>query len=196
MKRLFDFAVALAGLIVLAPLLMVIAVAVKASSRGPVIYRGRRAGVRGVPFDLFKFRTMAAASAPGPAITRGGDPRVTPIGRWLRRAKLDELPQLLNILRGEMSLVGPRPEDPRYVALYDAEQRRVLSVRPGLTGAASLKYHDEESQLVSDDWERTYIEEILPAKLKIELAYLERASFLTDLRLIVATIATVAGRRR
>jgi lipopolysaccharide/colanic/teichoic acid biosynthesis glycosyltransferase len=193
MKRLFDLAAAAAGLVLLSPLFLAIAVAVKLTSRGPVVYRGRRTGRNGVPFDLFKFRSMAVSQA-GAGITRAGDPRVTRVGRLLRRTKLDELPQLVNVLRGEMSLVGPRPEDPRYTALYDEQQKRVLSVRPGITGAASLEYRDEESRLVGDDWERTYVEEIMPAKLRLELAYLERASFATDLALLGATIAALLRR--
>src|SRR5436305_1549910 len=144
MKRVFDVAVSLLALVVLSPLLALIALAVKATSSGPVFHRGERIGRGGAPFRILKFRTMRI-NASGPGLTRGGDARVTPLGRILRRSKLDELPQLVNILRGEMSIVGPRPEAPEYVRLYTAEQRRVLTVRPGLTSPASLRYRHEES---------------------------------------------------
>src|SRR5205814_1701678 len=133
---LFDLFAAAAALVIVSPLFAVAAVAVKLSSRGPVFHRGRRVGRNSVPFDIFKFRSMRVGEG-GPAITAAGDPRVTAVGSLLRKSKLDELPQLINVLRGEMSLVGPRPEAPGYVALYDAEQRRILSVRPGITSPAS-----------------------------------------------------------
>jgi lipopolysaccharide/colanic/teichoic acid biosynthesis glycosyltransferase len=138
---------------------------------------------------------MAAdAASTGPGITAAGDPRVTPVGAILRRTKLDELPQLVNVLFGDMSLVGPRPEDPRYVALYTDDQRATLRVRPGITSLASLRFRNEEQLLLGPDWEDTYRNEVMPAKLAIELEYLERRSLLLDLRIVLATIASLGER--
>lgn len=191
MKRLFDFVVAAVALIPLAPVLIVIAIAVRLTSRGPVIYRARRAGLHGEPFDLWKFRSMYSSPAQGAAITRSGDPRVTPLGRILRAYKLDELPQLINVLRGDMSLVGPRPEDPRYVALYDDQQRAILDQLPGITSAASLLYRDEESHLTGDGWERHYVNTIMPDKLRIDLEYARKRTLLSDIMLIAKTAAAM-----
>jgi len=191
-KRLFDLVISALGLVLLAPFFLVVAAAIKLQSRGPVFYRGERIGKDGKPFRIFKFRTMVAdAAAAGPGITPRDDPRITPLGRFLRRFKIDELPQLINVLKGEMSLVGPRPEDPRYVAHYTSRQREVLSVRPGITSPASLYYRREESLLVGNSWERTYLDVILPHKLEIELDYLQRATFLTDLELVFKTAFAV-----
>jgi lipopolysaccharide/colanic/teichoic acid biosynthesis glycosyltransferase len=190
MRRLLDLVASTAGLVLFSPLFAVLAIAVKASSPGPAFHRGERIGLGGKPFALYKFRSMRIAES-GPAITRAGDPRVTGIGRFLRRTKLDELPQLINVLAGDMSLIGPRPEAPRYVAMYDAEQRRILSVRPGITSPASLLYRSEEAQLVGSDWERLYVETIMPAKLRIDLEYLERRTLASDLRIIAGTIAAL-----
>jgi lipopolysaccharide/colanic/teichoic acid biosynthesis glycosyltransferase len=162
---------------------------IKFTSPGPVFYRGVRVGKDGKLFHLFKFRTMVAdADRLGPGITVVGDPRITPIGAWLRRYKLDELAQLINVLNGDMSLVGPRPEDSRYVASYTNEQRQVLSVRPGITSAASLVYRNEEQMLAGPDWEKAYRTEVLPAKLAIDLAYLSQRTFFSDLLLILRSI--------
>lgn len=196
MKRLFDFVVAAVALIPLAPVLIVLAIAVRVTSRGPVIYRARRAGLRGEPFDLWKFRSMYSSPSQGAAITRSGDPRVTPLGRILRAYKLDELPQLINVLRGDMSLVGPRPEDPRYVALYNDEQRAILDQLPGITSAASLLYRDEESHLTGGDWERHYVDTIMPDKLRIDLEYARRRTLLSDIMLIVKTAAAMVPGNR
>jgi len=190
MKRLFDVAVSLLAIVVLSPFLALIALAVKVTSAGPVFHRGERIGRGGAPFRILKFRTMRA-NAGGPAITRGGDARITPAGRLLRRWKLDELPQLVNVLRGDMSIVGPRPEAPEYVALYTAEERRVLSVRPGLTSPASLRYRHEESLLGGDDWHDRYVNEIMRDKLRDDLAYIDTRTFLGDLRLIARTFASL-----
>jgi lipopolysaccharide/colanic/teichoic acid biosynthesis glycosyltransferase len=192
MQRLFDALASAAGIVLLSPLLLAIAILVKATSPGPVIYRARRVGRGGVLFDVLKFRTMRAAAG-GAGITRAGDPRVTAVGRVLRKYKLDELPQLFNVVRGEMSLVGPRPEDPRYVALYDDDQRRVLDVRPGITSAASIEYRDEESKLVGESWEETYVREIMPTKLRIDLGYLQGRTFISDLGLILKTVRAMLG---
>ena len=189
MIRLFDLFASVTGLALLSPLFVLIAIAIKLDSPGSVFFRGQRVGRGGRLFEIYKFRSMVAdAAQKGPGITAAGDPRVTRVGEVLRRTKLDELPQLINVVRGEMSLVGPRPEDPRYVPLYTPEQRRVLSVRPGMTSPASLRFHHEEDLLQGGDWERVYLSEVLPAKLQIELEYLERRSAWTDLRVIVQTV--------
>lgn len=189
MKRLFDVIVSVVALILLAPLFAVLAAAVRFTSRGPVIYRARRAGLHGKPFDLLKFRSMVSSPVQGTAITRAGDPRITRVGAFLRAYKLDELPQLVNVVRGEMSFVGPRPEDPRYVELYDAEQRGILEVLPGITSAASLLYRDEEAHLTGDDFERHYVDTIMPHKLRIDLEYARERTLFSDLVLIVRTLA-------
>lgn len=192
-QRLFDIVAAGAGLLLLSPLLLVLGLWVKLDSPGPVFYRALRVGRGGTPFRLFKFRSMIVdADRRGPGITTAGDARVTRSGRWLRRTKVDELPQLLNVLRGEMSLVGPRPEDPRYVALYTLEQRQILAYRPGVTSAASLAYRHEESLLTGPDWETVYLQEVMPAKLAVDLAYMAQRSLYTDLHLILRTVMSMA----
>lgn len=192
-QRLFDVALSGAALLVLSPLFLGIAVAVALSSKGPILFRARRVGRAGVLFDVLKFRTMAVgAHTVGPAITRAGDPRVTTVGRWLRRTKLDELPQLVNVLWGEMSMVGPRPEDPKYVAHYTESQKVVLRARPGITSAASVRYRHEEQLLARDDWEHYYREVLLPEKLRIDAEYLENRTLWSDVRVLAATFFTVA----
>lgn len=191
-RRVFDFVISLAGLALLSPLFALVALWIKLDSPGPVFYRAERIGQGGLPFRLYKFRSMVVnADRQGPAITATGDARVTRVGRLLRRTKLDELPQLINVLWGDMSLVGPRPEDPRYVALYRPEQRRVLATRPGITSAASLAYRHEEQLLSGEDWESIYQTKVLPDKLAIDLAYLEQRTLGSDLKLILRTIAAV-----
>ncbi len=187
--RIFDLIASAIGLMLLSSLFLILAILVKLTSPGPVFYRALRVGKNGRHFYLYKFRTMqAGADKVGPAITASGDRRVTSLGRVLRRTKLDELPQLINVLKGEMSLVGPRPEDPRYVALYTPEQRQVLNVRPGITSAASLSYRHEEDVLAGQDWETIYRQQVMPAKLALDLSYLARRTFWSDLRLIMQTI--------
>jgi lipopolysaccharide/colanic/teichoic acid biosynthesis glycosyltransferase len=190
-KRFFDVMLAALGLLVLSPLLLLAAVWIKLDSPGPVLFRQTRVGRFGVPFTIHKFRTMRVA--PGAQITVGADPRITRAGHVLRQTKLDELPQLWDVLRGAMSLVGPRPELPRYVTLYPAALRElVLAVRPGITDPASLAFSHEAELLASaDDAEREYREVILPAKLKLSADYAATASLATDLRLILATLARV-----
>ena len=179
----------LIGLTLLSPLLIIIALAIKLSDGGPVIFKASRVGKDGELFQLYKFRSMSPdAESRGPGITVCGDPRITSIGKVLRRTKLDELPQLVNVLKGDMALVGPRPEDPRYVAIYSQDQRRVLAVKPGITSAASLKYRQEEHLLSGADWEKNYTERILPEKIAIDLDYLERQSISGDLGIIVRTL--------
>lgn len=189
-KRVFDILSSGMALLLLAPLLLLIAVLVALGSRGGAFFRQERVGRGGRPFMLLKFRTMRPGSEALGQITVGQrDPRITGVGHVLRRTKLDELPQLINILKGDMSVVGPRPEVPRYVALYSSEQRKVLSVRPGLTSLASIAYIDESTVLGrSSDPERTYIEEVMPAKLALDLQYVRDQSLLLDLRIIGSTL--------
>ncbi len=199
LRRAFDVLAAGAALFFLSPLLFAIALLVKLTSPGPALYRAGRIGQGGRRFRLYKFRSMAADAAQSvifPGITSAGDSRITRVGRWLRRLKIDELPQLINVLRGEMSLVGPRPEDPRYVALYTLEQRRVLAVPPGITSPASIRYRSEEQMLTGPDWESTYVNVIMPDKLRIELEYLEHRTFLSDLRIILQTAAVLLPHQR
>ena len=196
-KRLFDMLAAAFGLLLLGPLLVGIAVWVRLDSPGPAFFRQQRVGRFGALFRIHKFRTMRVdAPAEGPLITVGADPRITRAGRALRRTKLDELPQLLDVLAGSMSFVGPRPEVPRYVALYPAELReKVLSVRPGITDPASIEYRDEAALLASAaDPERVYIEQVMPAKLRHAVHYVERMSLANDLRLIGRTLRSLWWR--
>ena len=193
-KRLFDLCCAAAGLVLLAPVLAAVALWVVWDSPGPAFFRQQRVGRAGRLFHIVKFRTMhPRAEAAGPPLTVGADGRITRAGHWLRRTKIDELPQLFNVLLGHMSLVGPRPEVPRYVALYPAGLReKVLSVRPGITDFASIEYRDESTLLArSTDPERTYREVVLPAKLALQARYVDEAGVLTDLRLIVRTLRAI-----
>jgi lipopolysaccharide/colanic/teichoic acid biosynthesis glycosyltransferase len=189
MKRLFDLLVALALLILLLPLLLFLALAVAFTSPGGAFFRQVRVGRQGREFFLLKFRTMRPGSEAQGQLTIGGrDPRVTTVGYWLRKTKLDELPQLWNVLLGDMSLVGPRPEVPKYVALYTAEQREVLRVRPGITGMASMHYIDENELLArAADPEQAYIQEVMPAKLALDLRYVRERSFLLDMKILLVT---------
>lgn len=193
-KRLFDIAVAAVALLLLSPLLLAVAVLVKLDSPGPVFFRQERVGRGGAPFRIHKFRTMVTG-VPGLPLTVGRDPRVTKSGRWLRRTRIDELPQLIDVLQGTMSLVGPRPELPRYVALWPEPLReRALAVRPGITDPASLDYIDEAAMLArAADPEREYVEVVMPAKLRAAVAYAERATLASDLRVLAATLGRLAG---
>ena len=183
-KRAFDLAGVAAGGCVLLPVFAAVALLIVLEDGGPVFFRQERVGRGGRPFRIWKFRTM------------GGD-GVTRVGAWLRRTKLDELPQLLNVLRGEMSLVGPRPELPRYVALYDDAQRRVLDARPGITDPASLAFVAEGELLAGEaDPEAAYVAAVLPEKLRLSLDYAARATLRSDLGVVLRTLAAVAGRAR
>ena len=193
LKRIFDLAVSAVGLVVTSPIVLAAALAVKLESPGPAFYAGTRVGRGGRPFRILKLRTMQARPG-GPSVTAGDDPRITRVGRVLRRSKLDELPQLLNVLRGEMSLVGPRPEDPRYVAHYTPEQREVLGVRPGMTGPTVLAFIDEEELLRGGDAESVYLAEVMPGKLAIDLKYVRHASFGGDLMILGRTALAVLRR--
>jgi len=194
-KRTFDLAASALGLVLTSPFLLAGAVAVKVASPGPAFYRGVRVGRHGKQFHIYKLRTMEVdAEKKGPAVTSGDDPRITPLGRALRRTKIDELPQLLNVLKGEMSMVGPRPEHPDYVTYYTPEQRRLLDVRPGITGPAAIAYIDEEKRLEGKDSEKTYLSEVMPGKLELELRYIERASLWTDLGILARTAGAIVRR--
>ncbi len=188
MRRLFDLLASLIGLVLLSPVFLVVALAIRLESRGPVFFRGERIGKDGKTFGIYKFRTMVADAANiGGGLTFRGDPRITRLGRFLRRTKIDELPQLINVIKGEMSLVGPRPEDQRYLSYYSSDQRELLSVLPGITSIASIRYRNEEQLLPAGTWEKVYVQSILPAKLDIELNYLSDRSFGTDLLILLAT---------
>ncbi len=192
MKRLFDILAAVMGLIILSPLLVMIALAIKLTSPGPVLYLGQRVGKDGRLFRMAKFRSMAIdADKRGSSITTKGDPRITRIGRILRKTKLDELPQLFNVLIGQMSIVGPRPETPPWVALYTDEQLRVLSVRPGITDTAQILFRHEEEYLKTD----RHYSALMQYKLAKQIEYVDNRSFLSDLRAIVGTLFAIAQRR-
>jgi lipopolysaccharide/colanic/teichoic acid biosynthesis glycosyltransferase len=194
-KRLFDIVVSLAALLLLALPMLAVAAWIKLDSPGPVFFRQQRVGRHGVPFDIHKFRSMRHGAG-GLALTVGDDARITRAGRWLRRTRLDELPQLLDVLAGDMSLVGPRPEVPRYVALYPPGLReRALAVRPGITDPASLAYIDEAALLAAAaDPEREYVERILPAKLQAAAAYAERATLASDIAVLARTARALLGK--
>ncbi len=196
LKRGCDVAAAALGLTVLLPLGVCAAVAVALDDGRPILYGARRAGRGGAPFTMYKFRTMRRdAAARGPAITGARDPRVTRVGGVLRATRLDELPQLWNVLRGDMSLVGPRPEDPAFVALYTPEQRSVLTMRPGITGPAQLVFADEARLLRPGHEHEDYVNIVLPAKLAIDREYVANPSPWRDLRVIAGTLGAVLQRR-
>lgn len=194
-KRAFDMLAAGMGLLLLCPLLIVAALAVKLGSRGPVLFVQQRMGRDFRPFGIYKFRTMITdAERVGGQITFGRDPRITRVGHILRQTKLDELPQLVNVFMGQMSLVGPRPEVPRYVDMYREEYAYVLSIRPGITDLASVKYRDEAEQLaLSADPAKEYAERILPDKIALAREYIDTASFVGDLSIIFRTFVRVAS---
>jgi lipopolysaccharide/colanic/teichoic acid biosynthesis glycosyltransferase len=195
-KRIFDFVCALIGFLVLSPLLVIIAILIKVESKGPVFFFQERMGKEGKIFRLVKFRSMYVDPAQEKkGFTPGDSSRITRIGKFIRKTKIDELPELINVIKGEMSLVGPRPEVPRYKHIYDAEYRAVLTLKPGITDPASIKYKDEEEILArSSDPEKMYIETILPDKLKINLSYLKEISFCNDLKIILDTIVRLIFR--
>jgi lipopolysaccharide/colanic/teichoic acid biosynthesis glycosyltransferase len=191
-KRVLDLALSLVVVLILIPLLLLIAVVLKWTA-GEVIYRAPRIGRDGQLFTMFKFVTMNRDDS-GPRVTGRGDLRITPIGRWLRATKLNELPQLFNVIKGDMSVVGPRPEDPRYAAHYSVHHRQVLAVRPGMTSLAFLRFGDEEEFIARagpTDVEAYYLQELLPKKLDIELDYVRTWSLLKDLRIVLGTVRTL-----
>jgi lipopolysaccharide/colanic/teichoic acid biosynthesis glycosyltransferase len=193
LKRAFDFLSSLIGLILVSPVLLTIAILIKKEDRGPVFYRGIRVGRFGKTFRIFKFRTMVvnAEKLGGPS-TANDDPRITKVGNFIRRFKLDELPQLINVLKGEMSIVGPRPEVQMYVNMFTEEEKAILSVRPGITDWASIWNPDEGAILAgSPDPEKTYMEEIRPEKIRLQLKYVEEKSLWADLKIILGTLKAV-----
>lgn len=192
-KRLFDILASLAGLVLLAPLFVLIALAIKVDSAGPVFFRQQRVGRWGKPFRIFKFRTMSPRTDETRHLTVGDDCRITRVGHFLRHYKIDELPQLINVLYGTMSLVGPRPEVPRYVACYPPDARRiVLSVAPGITDWASILYRDENRILgQASDPEKAYVDTILPIKLRYYMRYVQERSLWTDLQIICRTLVAI-----
>ena len=189
-KRVFDIVVSLGALIVLLPFLLLISIWIKLSSKGAIFYKQERVGKEFKPFMLYKFRSMVVnADKIGPGVTSGDDPRVTKIGKILRRTKVDELPQLLNVLKGDMSLVGPRPELMKFVDTQKEAYKKVLSVKPGITDNASIAYRDEEEIMKQyDNKERAYIEEVLPQKIKLYNEYIDNISFMNDCKLILQTL--------
>jgi lipopolysaccharide/colanic/teichoic acid biosynthesis glycosyltransferase len=193
MKRSFDIVFSFVGLIILLPLFIVVGLLIKLTSSGPVFYHQTRVGYKGKDFRLFKFRTMKVDADKNGLLTVGGrDPRVTSVGYYLRKFKIDELPQLINVLNGTMSFVGPRPEVRKYVDLYTEEQRKVLLLKPGITDYASLEYFSENDLLArSSDPEATYINEVMPAKLKLNLKYMNEVGLYTDVKLILRTIGKI-----
>lgn len=192
-KRCTDFLLSLVGLLALAPVLAAVALVIRVLDGRPVLFRQERVGHEGRVFRIYKFRTMRTAEG-GRLVTVSGDGRITKLGRWLRWTKVDELPQLWNVLVGEMSLVGPRPEVPHYVALYSAEQRKVLQLTPGITDVASIRYRKEAELLgAAEDAEATYVCEILPDKIRLNLEYARRATLWTDVRVVLATLFLCRG---
>jgi len=189
-KRIFDFVASLIGIIIISPILTIVAICIKLDSKGKVLFLQKRVGKNGMPFNIYKFRTMVSdAEKLGKQITIGKDSRITRVGAFLRKYKIDELPQLFNVLKGDMSLVGPRPEVPKYVDLYTEEERKVLEVRPGITDLASLRYSDENEILGKvENPEEYYINVIMKDKLKLNLEYIEKSNIIFDIYLIIKTI--------
>ncbi len=196
LKRLMDLIVSMTALIVLSPLFMAISLRIKRDSAGPVFFKGERMGRHGHPFSIWKFRTMdEKAGMMAAGLTIAGDRRITPAGHFLRRTKLDELPQLINVLRGEMSLVGPRPEIRKYVELFPEDFRRILSVRPGITDLASIRFGNESEQLARfEDPEEGYVREILPEKIRLAHEYVSERSLTKDLMIIGKTLLFLIGK--
>jgi lipopolysaccharide/colanic/teichoic acid biosynthesis glycosyltransferase len=190
MKRLFDLFFSSMGLLVLWPLFLVIAILIKQDSSGPVFFQQKRVGRGFKVFNLYKFRTMAAdAPSKGLTVTAGGDSRITPIGAFLRKTKIDELPELINVLKGDMSLVGPRPEVPKYVEMFKGEYKEILKLKPGITDYAAIEFRDEEGILKRyDNPEEGYVKEVLPRKIELYKKYLQERNFLIDIRLIFLTL--------
>ena len=194
-KRLFDFSFALLAFLILWPIYLLIIISIRLDSSGPILYRGLRIGRHGQPFRICKFRTMVInADEIGGSSTADDDPRITAIGKFLRKYKLDELPQFLNVLIGDMSIVGPRPEVQYYVDLYTEEEKVILGVRPGITDWASLWNADEGAILSgADDPDKVYMEEIRPGKLRLQMEYVNKRSLWIDFKIIVQTISTILG---
>ena len=185
-KRIFDILVSFISIVLLSPILIIVAIIIKLGSKGPVLYKQLRVGLNGKPFYIYKFRTMQVnADKKGLLITGADDPRLTRVGSFLRKIKIDEIPQLFNVLKGEMSIVGPRPEVLEYVKLYTNEQKRVLTVKPGMTDPATVYFRNEEKLLAkANDRESFYIKEIMPVKLRLYLQYIDNMSLTYDIKLI------------
>jgi len=195
MKRIFDLLFSFLGLLILFPFLLIIAILIVIDSKGDIFYLQQRVGKENKDFNIFKFRTMRPNSDKQGLLTVGAkDRRITRIGMFLRKYKIDELPQLINVLIGNMSFVGPRPEVRKYVDLYNSEQKKVLTVKPGITDYASIEYSKENELLAkSENPEKTYIEEIMPAKLELNLKYIKEASLLTDIKIIFKTFVKIVS---
>jgi lipopolysaccharide/colanic/teichoic acid biosynthesis glycosyltransferase len=195
LKRIFDIFFSLTGLIICIPLFIIVAILIKIDSKGPVFFIQERIGRNLKPFKVYKFRTMEHnPDENGPKITVAFDKRITKVGKFLRKYKLDELPQLFNVLKGEMSFVGPRPEVKEYVKLYKSDYEKLLKIRPGITDPASLRYSDEEVLLsLTNSWEDEYKNRILPEKIALSLNYLENRNLITDFKLILKTILKAGG---
>jgi lipopolysaccharide/colanic/teichoic acid biosynthesis glycosyltransferase len=192
-KRAFDIAFAAASLIVLSPLFLMIAIAIKLDSAGSVLFFATRLGQDANPFSIVKFRTMTAARRTDQPITLADDRRVTRVGALLRKTKLDEMPQLVNVFRGEMSVVGPRPEDPRYREVYLARAERIYGFRPGITSPAAIQFHNEAALMAdAGNWEEVYVQQILPQKLALDLDYVDNYSLLRDASILAATAVFLA----
>lgn len=192
LKRIFDTTLSLFGLIILLPFMLIIAILIKIDSKGPIFFKQIRVTKGGREFKILKYRTMRVGSDKYSQITVGKDERITKIGSFLRKYKLDEIPQLINVLIGDMSLVGPRPEVPKYVALYTDEQKEILKVRAGITDYASIEFSDENDLLASEkNPEEAYIEKIMPKKIELNKKYLSEISVLTDIRIILLTIKKI-----
>ncbi|MDO5649553.1 MAG: sugar transferase [Gallicola sp.] len=198
LKRIIDIVLSIIGIVVMAIPMIIISIAIKLNSKGPVLFRQERVGKNFQHFKINKFRTMVTdAEKKGMQITVGKDNRITSVGNFLRKSKLDEFPQLFNVLFGEMSFVGPRPEVPKYVELYDQYQKNVLKVKPGITDLASIEYRDESTVLAqSDDPEKAYIEEVLPTKLKLNMKYIKNMSVFYDFYLIMKTLLRIISFER
>ena len=192
LKRIFDITLSLFGLIILLPFMLIIAILIKFDSKGPIFFKQIRVTKGGREFKILKYRTMRVGSDKYSQITVGKDERITKIGSFLRKYKLDEIPQLINVLIGDMSLVGPRPEVPKYVALYTDEQKEILKVRAGITDYASIEFSNENDLLALEkDSEKAYIEKIMPKKIELNKKYLSEISMLTDIRIILLTIKKI-----
>ena len=192
LKRIFDIILSLFGLMILFPFMLIIAILIKLDSKGPVFFKQIRVTKNGREFKIFKYRTMRVGSDKYSQITVGKDDRITKIGSFLRKYKLDEIPQLINVLIGDMSLVGPRPEVPKYVALYTDEQKEILKVRAGITDYASIEFSNENDLLASEeDPEKAYIKKVMPKKIELNKKYISEISMLTDIKIILLTIKKI-----
>lgn len=192
-KRIFDIVASLVGLIILSPMLIIVSICIKLDSKGPIFFKQKRVGKNKKIFEIYKFRTMVTdAENLGKQITVGNDSRITKVGKFIRKCKLDEFPQLINVVKGEMSLVGPRPEVPRYVELYDEYQKQILLVRPGITDYASIEFRNENEILENSiNPEEIYIEEIMTRKIELNMKYIRNISLFEDIKMIIKTIYVI-----